>query len=324
MRSRILKYAVFILILGILLSGCGDEEATPVGGTDASGATVPLVVADGRLVPSQYARLSFLTSGNVVEILVEEGGEVREGDIIARLSGWEQLDSQVASAEHDLLSARQALDTLHNDHDQDVTNALEVLTLAEETEHEADRREANVATTATDYTKSQAEQDLQVAQDRLEYAQAEYDLLLEGPDPEKLAEAESRVAAAEAALIAAQNSRGNLDLRAPFNGTVVSIEIVIGQFVPAGQAAVVLANLDDWFVETTNLTEIEVVNVHVGQSVSIAPDSLLDTKMSGTVISIKDVFEEKSGDITFTARISLGDIDQRLRWGMTVAVTFEK
>jgi hypothetical protein len=35
------------------------------------------------------------------------------------------------------------------------------------------------------------------------------------------------------------------------------------------------------------------------------------------------LFEEKRGDVTYTARIRLDNIDPRLRWGMTVATVFE-
>ena len=34
------------------------------------------------------------------------------------------------------------------------------------------------------------------------------------------------------------------------------------------------------------------------------------------------MFEEKRGDITYTVRIRINEPDPRLRWGMTVEVTF--
>ena len=49
--------------------------------------------------------------------------------------------------------------------------------------------------------------------------------------------------------------------------------------------------------------------------------------MTGKVTEISDVFSQKGGDITYKVRILLeagagGAIDPRLRWGMTVEVTF--
>jgi len=46
--------------------------------------------------------------------------------------------------------------------------------------------------------------------------------------------------------------------------------------------------------------------------------------LSGSVETIKDKFVEKRGDVTYTTRILLDEIDPRLRWGMTVVVTFEE
>jgi hypothetical protein len=54
------------------------------------------------------------------------------------------------------------------------------------------------------------------------------------------------------------------------------------------------------------------------------PDALPDLELTGTVESIDDFFEEKRGDVTYTARILLNESDPRLRWGMTVVVTFEE
>ena len=85
-----------------------------------------------------------------------------------------------------------------------------------------------------------------------------------------------------------------------------------------------LADFSEWYVETDNLTEIEVVDVSIGQNVEIIPDALPDLSLIGQVESIKDKFEEKRGDITYTTRILVDEIDPRLRWGMTVVVTFKE
>ena len=85
-----------------------------------------------------------------------------------------------------------------------------------------------------------------------------------------------------------------------------------------------LADFSQWIVETDDLTEIEVPEISIGQSVTIVPDALPDLELTGMVERISDVFEEKRGDITYTARIKLNEENELLRWGMTVVVTFEK
>jgi multidrug resistance efflux pump len=85
-----------------------------------------------------------------------------------------------------------------------------------------------------------------------------------------------------------------------------------------------IADLSRLYVETDDLTEIEVVDIKVGQKVTVVADALPGVEMTGTVESISQVYEEKRGDVTYTVRILLDNPDPRLRWGMTVVVTFEE
>lgn len=180
------------------------------------------------------------------------------------------------------------------------------------------------------FFESQAADELSVAQSRLELAQEEYDTLQAGPDPAELAiadgriaTAESRIAAAQAAIQAAEAALADLVLKATIDGTIVEMNLIEGQRVSPGQEVLRLADFSQWYVETDNLTEIEVVEIMPGDKASITPDALPELTLSGVVESISDVFEEKRGDVTYTARIRLDDFDPRLRWGMTVATVFE-
>ena len=246
---------MMILIAVIALSACsgGDETPTP-DVVNTSPQDTP-IVADGRLVPRQYAYIPFMNSGKVNEILVEVGQHVEKDQVMARLERTTQLDYAIDQARYELRSAERALE------------------------------------------------------------------LAATKDQQAL---EARVAAAQKQLQIAENAPADLELRAPFAGTVMDIDLFIGQYVTTGQNAILLADLSEWFIETDNLTEIEVVNVNVGQQVTVVPDALPNMNMTGEVASISSVFEEKRGDITYTVRISVPITDPRLRWGMTVSVTFNK
>jgi multidrug resistance efflux pump len=89
-----------------------------------------------------------------------------------------------------------------------------------------------------------------------------------------------------------------------------------------GQPVAKWADLSEWYVETTDLTEIDVVNIEVGQTVEVAADALPGNIMNGTVTAIQDTFQEVRGDITYVTRIKLEDAVPGLRWGMTVLVSF--
>jgi len=129
---------------------------------------------------------------------------------------------------------------------------------------------------------------------------------------------------AEAALLAAQVALAQADLRAPMGGTVARIDLKPGERVGPGAVVAVIADLSSWQVETDDLTEIDVPAVSAGQPVTVKVDALPDVALKGEVESIGALFEERSGDVTYPVKIRLLEADPRLRWGMTVAVTFEK
>jgi len=51
---------------------------------------------------------------------------------------------------------------------------------------------------------------------------------------------------------------------------------------------------------------------------------LPELELAGVVETIKDLSEEKRGDVIFTVTIRLDESDPRLRWGMSVTVDFEE
>lgn len=182
---------------------------------------------------------------------------------------------------------------------------------------------------SSDFEISQAEADYIIAQARLEQAEKDYKDLIDGPDPDdltlvekRMASAEARIAAAQANITAAESALDDLDLVATFDGTIVDLDLLVGEQVSPGVPVVTLVDFSKWYVETDNLTEIEVVDVSVGQPVTVVPDALPEVELTGSVVTIDDFFEEKRGDVTYTARILLDEIDPLLRWGMTVVVTF--
>jgi multidrug efflux pump subunit AcrA (membrane-fusion protein) len=167
--------------------------------------------------------------------------------------------------------------------------------------------------------KARATVELAVA--RLDDAQRQYDQVKDGVDPDALDLAEARLELAKTQVVAAQISLENADLTAPFDGTIIDvIDLQPGELVPAGTTIVVVADLTAWKIETTDLTELDVVNVSPGQQVLAIPDALPDLELRGVVESIDQVFSQKSGDILYIVHILLDDINPRLRWGMTVEV----
>lgn len=164
--------------------------------------------------------------------------------------------------------------------------------------------------------------ELALANERIANAQALLDLANAQSVEQQVALAKAEVDAAQTRLDLAKAQLDRLSLKAPFAGEVTTVNIQPGEWVLTGQPAVVLADLDTLVVETTNLTEIDVVQVSLGQSVSVAADALPGVEFAGTVESISKAFQDVRGDITYATRIRLDESDPRLRWGMTVLVSF--
>lgn len=145
-----------------------------------------------------------------------------------------------------------------------------------------------------------------------------------GPDTADQALADARLKNAKNQLAAAQAALTRLDLVAPYDGTVVKIDLTAGDKIAPNQPVMLIADFSKWFVETSDLNEKDVISLAAGQKAVIVPDALPDLKLSGTVESIAQSFTMKSGDVTYVVRIPLDAPDPRLRWGMTVKVSFGK
>jgi HlyD family secretion protein len=161
-------------------------------------------------------------------------------------------------------------------------------------------------------------------------AQRLYDATQSGPDPDALALVQGRLTNAKAQVTAVQAALDNLVLKAPFSGTVVDTNIKVNEQANPTTWAFLVADFSQWYVETQNLTELNVVKVSVGQTVSMVPDALPDVTLKGKVTEISHMFQLINGDITYQVRILLEGVSSNaepvpnLRWGMTVQITFNK
>jgi multidrug resistance efflux pump len=168
-----------------------------------------------------------------------------------------------------------------------------------------------------------AESKLAVAQADVAEAQRQVAILSNGPDPDLVAAAQARLAVAEAGQLAARTAMADSELVTPISGRVLDLNVKNGEWAEGGQPVIVVADDSAWLVETDDLTETEVPDVYIGQPVTVTPEALPELELSGVVESIKDLSQEKRGDVTYTVTVRLEESDPRLRWGMTVVVVFE-
>ena len=151
----------------------------------------------------------------------------------------------------------------------------------------------------------------------------QYELSSEGANADQLALARARLENAQAQVSAAEDLLTHYLLTAPFDGVIVDVSVEVGEQLAAGSRAVGVADSSSWVVETTDVTELEVVDLAVGQPVTFTADALPDVTMSGTVSEISQSSLVQGGDVIYTVRIQAEQVDPRVLWGMTVEVVFE-
>jgi len=134
--------------------------------------------------------------------------------------------------------------------------------------------------------------------------------------------AKMRIAAAAAQADAAREQIENLTLIAPFNGIVAEVMISEGEWASPGQPVVLLANLDTLHVETTDLNEIDVVQIEVGDMADVTFDAIPDEVFTGSIVEIFPKASDGAG-VNYTVVIALDEVPDAARWGMTVFVDID-
>lgn len=313
------KWIIGIVVVALVAGGVygalawrGRSQGNAQGGTSGDSAPGAVkapdtVVAEGEVVPARSATLSFPVGGIVREVLVTEGQRVKAGQPLIRLDSG-QLSAAVSQAEAEVRRAQARLREL----------------MAGARSQETEMAEAAVAMAEARLAKLKKEgaskEDIDVAEAELRRARAELDLTRAGSRPETIAAAEAELEAAKAALQKARAALSDAELRAPFAGTVVSIDINPGEYAAPGTAVLRLADLSSWRVETRDLNEIQVAQVREGQPVTVTLDALPGLELSGKVQRIEGYGENQQGDITYTVVVALDKHDERLRWNMTATV----
>lgn len=339
------RIAIVLLSLGLLVSACGSAantaatpEAVPTAVADNT------IIAEGRLEPIHYAEIAFSASGTVSDVLAKEGQAVKKGDILVRLG--DATDTNYAAAQLELATAQQALNDLQNTAGSDLAQTIIDLKDAREEQKKAENylyylentekipqtntevilvqtwkgyhyeyRKKNIKGPAPEDWIVEAKNDLALDTARVDELERAYNRMKDGMDTDQLAVLEARLNAAKAKADA-------FSVTAPFDGVVADMNAKVGDSINAGEIAITVADFSAWVVKTTDVTEIDVVNLAEGQPVSITFDAFPDQERSGNIVSIGQTYTENQGDVVYEVTVMLANTDPSMRWGMTAAVQF--
>jgi multidrug resistance efflux pump len=123
-------------------------------------------------------------------------------------------------------------------------------------------------------------------------------------------------------LNAAVKVLDDLQLNSPFDGTVNELYVKENEWIAPGQQVLLLADLENLRVETTDLNEIDVAQIEIGDKAIVTFDALPDVVVEGEVTRVAQKAAEGSG-VNYTVVILLDEIPEKLRWGMTAFVDIE-
>ncbi len=308
---------------GAVLARLGDVEALQA---QAAAAELAVLQANQSLTDLQE-NADLVTAGAQIDLIQAQQALVeaeKAWDVVDTEDFQEDLDDarlDVTDAEADLEDAQEAL-TDYEDLDEDHALRKDAEDAVDEAQQVYD--EALWTLETLENRQELAKAQLTAAQAALAQAERDAAATAGGVDADDLALAQSNLDAAQAQLAAAQSALTDAVLTAPFAGNVVKVDLIEGVQTSPGQLAILLADFSTWYLETTDLTENEVVQIAEGDSVSISFDALPGVAFTGEVESISDYFVEQFGDITYRVRIRLLEPEAQLRWGMTAEVHFDQ
>lgn len=311
------------VVKGDVLARLGDRDSFE---TNVAAAQAEVTAAQQAL--DELNRTAELAYNQAVldEIAAEEAYYVA-------LLAWDdfdqdQYDDDLDQAKADVADAKSELEDAQDEFNKyaslEKDNAERQRTKTDLDNAQANYDEALSAQAEIENEYRQLKADVDLAQARWDEARRARNNREDGADKDQLELTQAQLDAANSRLSAAESALDNLDLVAPYDGIVARLDISAGEDVNPGQGVAVIADTSQWYVETTDLTENEIVNIQENMDVIVVPDALPELELKGSIESIADIFVEKAGDITYRIRVKLEETDPRLKWGMTTETRFSE
>ncbi len=254
---------------------------------------VTVLTASGYVVAQRKAAVATKATGRLEELRVQEGSRVKEGDLLARIDARD-VRAQLAAANANVGVARAAVASAEAD---EKNAAIEL--------------NRNRDLVAQHFVSASA----------LDAAVARNDRAIAGTNNAK--------AALTAAIANANNAKVAVDfteIRAPFDGVVVTKSANVGDIVTPFSSAVDskgavvnMADLSTLEVEA-DVSESSLSKISVGQPCEILLDALPDTRFSGTVSRMVPTVDRAKA--TVTTKVRFDRLDDRILPDMSAKVSF--
>lgn len=338
------------------LAAAQTGRAAALVGLEAAQTAVAAAEADLALLtaaptPAQIALQEALVAAAAAGIQQAEGqrGVVLEGASSAAIGA---AQAELAAAQAQLVASRWQNEPVINDANADAAAREQAqlrLNAAIAAVTAAQAKLDDLRAGASSPERQAAAGAVTAASSQRDAAAAQLDLLLASSRPEAVAvaqanlaqvqravneaeiavqqaetavtQAEAGVAEAETAVRQAEALLAKMTLTAPFRGTVADVSVQVGEVVQPGRPVLTLADFSAWRIETTDLTELSVVAIKLGDPAAITIDAFPGQRLRGRVSDIAATSTLTRGDVTYVVTIIPEGVTLPLRWGMTAFVS---
>ena len=326
-----------LLLLPILIiSGCSffpaasGQSTAQRGGRPERGESGPVAVQTakaetgsiageltytGTTRPTQQVALKSQVSGEIIELSVDVGDAIAQGQILAQLDGDLQTTNlnqaqaellarraQTAQAEVSISDAQAEVVQAQSTLDQARIDADRLRRLANQgaiSQQEAEAAELAAANAVQGVLSAQAQVEAQ---------------------RQAIAASASQIGAQQAVLAQSQKQLSYADLRSPLTGVVLSKQAELGDFVESGATVLELGDLSSLEV-TVQVSELDIGKLRVGQSARAQLDAFPgEGSILGQVEKISPVADATSRLIP--VQVTIPNLSGRIGSGLLARVQF--
>lgn len=206
----------------------------------------------GQVQPMTTIQLSPQEGGIVEEIVMEEGSKVKAGDVILRLSN-DNLDLQILNSEAELAEKENILrNTMISMEQQKLTLRQDKLQLRTEVARMKRKYEQNKALyedrliSREEYLTAKEDYELYAGKLELIIDRAEQDSLYRSVEIKQMQESLDNM---RMNMLMIRRRKENLSIKAPIDGELGLLDVVLGQSVSSGARIGQINNLDSYKIE---------------------------------------------------------------------------
>ncbi len=268
----IIVAGILVIVLSITLKKCSSSDELRVTTEQAAKRSITeLVSANGKIQPEVEVKISSDVSGEIVELLVKEGDQVKRGDLLCKInpliyeSNTTRMVATLNGAKANLANSKARLEQI----------------------------KASFINTETSFNRNKKLFDQgAISQADFDASKAAYDGAKADVKAaeENVNASEFSVKSSEASLKEANDNLAKTNIYSPVNGTVSKLnkekgERVVGTAQMEGTEIMRLANLNEMEV-SVDVNENDIVRVHHNDTTLIEVDAYLGRKFKGIVTEI--------------------------------------